>query len=341
VTYWTGVWEPTREAISKQVAWLRATLAPGSPIVSFTAQSSAIYVRERVLRLNFHRWYALRAAALALERAGSVTHIFGGIGTTEHLLHVLGRRPILFTVVIPGAASPPESYRHVRHFVAESRVLAETLTRAGVPHDRVDIIYPAIDVDHYAPAPPPEGRFTLLFASSPADSSEIDARGVGLLIDLARLRPDIDVVVLWRQWGDVAEARRVIDGRSPPRNFRLEHRDARNMADVYLNAHATACFFDAGVGKSAPNSVVEGLASGRPALLTDTCGVADIVGAWQAGVVCPRDITALVGSIDELRRDYPRYALQARRLAEQEFDSRRALARYAALYERLGVPEAA
>jgi glycosyltransferase involved in cell wall biosynthesis len=210
-----------------------------------------------------------------------------------------------------------------------------------VPHDHVDNIYPAIDVDHYTPAAAPEGRFTLLFASSPADPSEIDARGVGLLIELARLRPDLDVVVLWRQWGDVAEARRVIDRRSPPPNFRLEHRDARDMAAVYQSVHATACFFDAGVGKSAPNSVVEGLATGRPALLTDTCGMADIVGAWQAGVVCPREITALAGAVDQLKRGYSNHALQARRLAEQEFDSRRALARYAALYERLGCLAAA
>ena len=29
VTYWTGIWEPKREGISKEVEWLRAALAPG------------------------------------------------------------------------------------------------------------------------------------------------------------------------------------------------------------------------------------------------------------------------------------------------------------------------
>jgi len=336
-TYWTGIWEPTREAISKEVAWLRAALAPGSPVVAYTPQPSGVEISERVLRLNFSRWYALRTAALLLEQRGTLTHIFGGIGTSEHFLQLLGRRPLLFTVVIAGIPSRPAMYERVRHFVAESQGLRAALVDTGVDARRVDTIYPGIDINQYTPAPHiPNGRFTLLFASSPADPTEIDARGVGLLIELARVRPDIDIMVLWRQWGDVAAARSIIDSRQPPTNFRIEQRDARDMTTVYQQVHATTCFFAASVGKSAPNSLVEGFASGLPALVSDTCGLADLVSHWQAGVVTPRTLEGIVRGVDELRARYPEMRRQSRLLAEAHFDSNQALGRYAQIYDRLG-----
>jgi glycosyltransferase involved in cell wall biosynthesis len=335
VTYWTGVWEPQREAISKEVAWLRRSLSPGSPVISFTGQPTAIHPRDRVLRINRHHWYMLRAAALGLEPLGRVTHVFGGVGTTEFFLRILGRRPILFTVVIPSVASEPDVYARVDHFVAESRSLRDILLRAGVPADRIDVIYPAVDLRRYAPLSAPHGRFTLLFASSPPDVNDIDTRGIGLLIELARARPGVDVVVLWRQWGDADEAARVLAARRPPANFRIQSGDVADMAAAYQQAHATVCFFEAGNGKSAPNSVVEGLACGRPTLLSDTCGIADLVTEWDAGAVAPRQLDALLDALDRLQSRYDIAASQARRLAEAEFDRSVALGRYAGIYARL------
>jgi glycosyltransferase involved in cell wall biosynthesis len=336
ITYWTGIWEPAREAISKEVAWLRGALAPGSPVVSFTPQRSALDWTDRVLRLNFNRWYGLRAAAAVLEPQGRITHVFGGIGTSDHFLYLLGRRPLLFTVVIGGTPSRPPLYARVGHFVAESGGLAAALIGAGVEPSRIDVIYPAVDLERFeAASAPPSARFTLLFASSPADASEIEPRGLPLLVELARARPDVEVVVLWRQWGDVAAAQRTMNALRPPPNCQIVQRDATDMRTVYRDVHAVTCFFAASVGKAAPNSVIEALAMGRPALLADTCGIADLVTRWQAGAVAARSVDALAAGLDELRSDYANASRQARRLAEQEFDARRALVRYEALYQRL------
>jgi glycosyltransferase involved in cell wall biosynthesis len=336
VTYWTGIWEPTREAISKEVAWLRGELAPGSPVVSFTPQRTKILRRERVVRVNFNRWWLLRAAALCLERTADLSHVFGGVGAVAHFLHLLGHRPILLTVVIPGDPLELALYDRVTRFVAESRELAATLIRAGVSATRIDVIYPAVDLDHHKSEPLPlEGRLQLLFASTPSDPAEIDARGLGLLIDLARLRPDLDVVVPWRQWGPLDAARKMLDARSPPPNFKVEHGDVPDMAALYRRVHATVCCFQASYGKSAPNFIVEGLACGRPVLLSDTCGIADLVAEWQAGVVTPRTAEGLAAGVDDLRQHYGSACAQARRLAAAEFDSHRAAERYACLYRVL------
>jgi len=335
VTYWTGIWEPHREGISKEVAWLRRELSPGSPVVSFTPQSSALLAGERVLRLNVARWIPLRATALALERTGRVTHVFGGVGT-GHFLYVLGRRPTVLTVVVGGPPLATEAYARVDRFVAESRELQRALIGAGIAPERIDVIYPANDLSTLADIPAPDTeRFTVVFASTPADVADIDARGLGLLIELARARPDIDVYVQWRQWGAVAEARRVLESRQPPANFIVDHHEAVSAADIYRRAHATVCAFEAGTGKSAPNSVIEGLAAGRPALVTDTCGIADLVQEWEAGVVTPRSVAGLAEGVDVLRARYASARQQARRLADQEFNVTSALTRYDALYRKL------
>jgi glycosyltransferase involved in cell wall biosynthesis len=335
VTYWTGVWDPRREAMSKQVAALRARLSPRGPVVAYTPQSSALVWPVRVLRLNQNRWRWLRCAALSLERRGDVTHIFGGLDAA-HFLLLLGRRPILFTVAIPGEGTAAHLYGKVARFVAESRPIAAALRRAGVPDDRIEIIYPGINLARFRPQPvPTTTRFRLLFASTPADPDEIEARGIPLLVSLARRRPDIEIFTLWRRWGSLADARRRLAALDPPRNFIVEERDARDMAHVYAGAHATVCLYAAGHGKSAPNSVVEGLAAGRPALLADTCGIADLVAEAGAGVSAPRDLDALCAAVDRLRAGYDGARQRARELAERELDERVTVRRYASLYREL------
>jgi len=88
-------------------------------------------------------------------------------------------------------------------------------------------------------------------------------------------------------------------------------------------------------GKSCPNSVIEGLACGRPALLTDTCGIAELVAAEGAGRSAPRTAEGLAEALDGLRADYDLHAARARALAERRFNRAAFVAAYGALYERL------
>lgn len=338
VTYWTGIWEPHREGISKEVAWLRRALDPHALVVSFTPQSTAFVHRDRVVRLNFRRWLLLRAAAVVLERAGTVSHVFGGVGAVAHFLHVLGRRPILVTAVIPGDPLERALYDRVAAFVVQSPGIADTLMSTGVSPDRIETIYPGLDLAEYPHYPPPAtSRFQLLFASTPSDPDDFDARGIGMLIELARLRPDIDIVIPWRQWGDLSKARQSLEARQPPANFKVIPGDVADMGSMFAQVHATVCCFEAGHGKAAPNSIVEGLALRRPALLADTCGIAPLVAEWKAGVVTSRSAEALAAGVEQLQRTYDSCCQQARRLAADQFDGAKALRRYEHLYQRLAV----
>jgi len=344
VTYWTGTWDPAREAISKEVETLRRAIQPAAPVVSLSAgQRSSISRRDRVIQLAGARWITFRATAALLEPFGDVTHAFGAMNAW-HLLRTLGRRPIIFTVALPGPALENALYDKVSVFAAESECLADDLRRAGIDSDRIRVIYPGVNLDEYRPLTrAPRDRFHVLFASAPSDASEFEARGIPLLVDVARLCPDIDVTLLWRSWGDQASAQRAFANLNPPQNIRIDKRRGRHMASVYQDADAVACLYESGFGKSCPNSIIEAAACGVPALVSSTCGVAGLIARDGAGMATTRHAADVAEAVRALRNDHARFSASARRLAECHFDIRRFVDAYAQLYrstaERAATPE--
>lgn len=336
VTYWTGIWDPCREAISKEVQMLRSALQPGAPVVSFSAgQRSAAWPRDGVVRLSGRRWLLLRAIATALEPRGELTHAFGTMNDW-HLLRSLGRRPLVFTVVAHGAPSDRSLYDKVSMFVAETEPLAAALRRAGVPGERIRIIPPGLHLDHFTPAPPPVSPpFRILFASSPASPLEFEARGIPLLVELARACPDVEIVLLWRQWGNPTAARQALASLRPPSNVRVEA-EAADMVALYQGSHATVCCYADGFGKSCPNSVIEGLACGRPAIVTEGSGLAHLIRQRSAGVVASRTVSGMAAAVEQLRSAYATSAIASRRLAEDVFAHEGFQRAYRTLYDEVG-----
>jgi glycosyltransferase involved in cell wall biosynthesis len=336
VTYWTGVWEPTQEALSKEIELLRSSRAAASLVVSFASgQRTALMPRRGAIRLNGDRWALLRAIAAGAERRGDVTHVFGSLDEW-HLLRAVGRRPVIFTAAIDGHRPSRDLWRKVEVFAAETDMLAASLVRAGAPPGRVRVIHPGIDLREYVPRPaPPRRPFRILFASSPACPSEFEARGIPLLVEVARACRGVEIVLLWRDWGNQDEALRALQALDPPPNVVVERCGERTMADVFAAAHAVVCAYAPGFGKSAPNSVIEGLACGRPAILTESCGLVGVVTRGGAGESAARFVGALAGAIEALRSRYDDAAAAARRLAEREFNATSFCAAYDELYERL------
>ncbi len=334
VTYWTGTWDPEKEAISKEIQLLRSLGGGDRPVVSFApGQRTSIDLRGRVLRLSGRRWLALRALAPAVEATGTVNHIFGGLNSSWHLLRSVGRRPTILTVVIPGSPSDLRLCAHVDCFVAEDEPMRQMLIASGIPSTRVRLIYPGIDLHAYRPAGQVISRpFRILFASSPADPAELEVRGVPLLVETARLCPEMEFVLLWRKWGNETAAREALQRLRLPDNVKVEYLDGRDMPTAYRSAHAIACLYAPGFGKSCPNSVVEGLACGLPALVSDSSGVAPLLTQHNAGLTAarnPRDVAQAARQLRDLHRGFSQ---SARELAEQVFDVRRFLESYLQLY---------
>ena len=331
VTYWTSVWDPAKEAISKQVNALRTGSRRRAPLVAFApGQSFRFAPRERALVLSGRSWLALRGVAALIEPKGDITHIFGG-RFSWHLFRALGRRPLLLTAVAP-TSGQVEIPARLAHVVVETETAADEWLHAGVPADDISLIRPGVDLDWFQmPESPEPLRMSLLFASTPADPADIDRRGIPLLIDLARLRPDIDIIIPWRQWGDVVGARRRLEALRIPANVTVTHEVVHDLRPCLARAHATVLCFEEGAGKSCPAFVIEGLAAGRPCVTTPG-GISDLIRRTGAGVVAAPDAASLAAAVDELRNRRIEYARRARRLAEEEFDVRTYRRRYDDLY---------
>lgn len=335
VTYWTGVWDPAREALSKEVEWLRRELSPEAIVMSLSAvQSFGLSPGKRVLRLSGRHYPLLRALAPLVEPLGTVSHVFGAVDAW-HLLRAVGRRPVVFTVAIPGTPLAQDVYARVSVFVAESEPLASELREAGIAPSRLRVVYPGVPLDRYAASPPPPGRFRLLFASSPANVAEFEARGVPLLVELARRMPDVDVVALWRDWDDQAPTRLALEALAAPPNFIVDRRTVSDMAAALAGMHAVVAPFATGFGKSAPNSLIEGLAAGRPVLCCPGVGIGRLVEAHGAGLVCERSAEGLAAAVGRIRDAWPVFASAARALAERHFDARLFVAEYGRIYAEL------
>jgi glycosyltransferase involved in cell wall biosynthesis len=277
----------------------------------------------------------LWALARLLEPLTEFNHVVGAVDAW-HQLRVLGRRPIVMTVAIEGPPLGRELYDKVSTFVAESRPLADALIRAGVAASRVEIVYPGVDLSRFHPVPRPDDQFRVLFASSPASPADIERRGIPLMIEAARCCPEIELVLLWRRWGNVDACVRALDRLNPPANVRIEVRDVTDMAAVFHTVHATMFLPAEGHGKSAPNSVIEGLASGCGAVLSQGCGIADLVRVHRAGVVIDRgDVDSVARALRELHARREELSINARALAERHFSERLFLERYGEIYGRV------
>lgn len=336
MTYWTGIWEPRREAISKEVAALRDGIGNRGPVVSFSSGQRTHWLpRGGVVRLSSRRWLLLRALAALIEPRGDLTHVVGEMNAW-HLLRSVGRRPVVFTIVAPGPLLERRLLDKVTLFLPQTDALADSLLDAGIDAERVEVIRPGVDLKRFrVAAAPAAAKFRILFASSPATSSEIESRGIPLLVEAARKRPDVEFLVLGRRWGDESTIRRSIQSLGPPDNLTIEWRDVDDMAAVYARSHATVALFREGFGKSCPTSVIEGLACGKPAIVTDSCGIAKSIVSAGAGFAVAPEITAVLEAIDSLRAGYAQFAERARALAEHHHDAETWLERHARCYERV------
>lgn len=334
IAYWTSSFEPHMEAIASEVALLRRRF-PGSVAWGLTHRRWVLLSRRRGYCVHPRLHLLFRLATRVFESAFDIHHVFGSLGDWFYLNRPR-RQPTVLTVASGGPAVERHLLERVERFVVEYPQAREELDRHGIERGRVRLVFPPVDLGKFAPAPPPDGPFTVLFASSPEEPDWLEARGIPHILDAAALRPGIRFRLLWRPWGtSEGVVRRWIAERGL-RNVELSVGRWADMAAQYNAAHAcVAPFTDPARAKPAPNSIVESLACGRPVVVTDQVGLADLVREGRAGFVCPAAGDALVECLDGLQRTWAAHSASARRLAEKWFGVDRFLGEYHRLYDEL------
>lgn len=334
IAYWTSAFRAQDEALAGEVACLRNAF-PGSVAWGVSRRDWRHFSWQNGYCIHPRLHLAFRAATGLMQRAFEINHLFGGLGDWFHLVS-LRKSPNVMTVAVDSPPCSADLLHRIEQFAIEWPGASETLRKLGICSSRIRYIPPGVDITRFSPAPSPAAPFTVLFASSPDRADWLDARGVGLLIEVAEMLPEFRFRLLWRSWGNsLDELRRRINNREL-NNIDVVVGQVGNMAMEFRHVHCTvAPFVDIQRCKPAPNSVIESLACGRPVVLTDCVGLADIVEEEGGGVVCSASAASLENALRVVEGDWRQLAERARSLAEQRFDQREFVAAYGRLYNQL------
>ena len=351
--YWTGFYDPRREAVSKQIQALRS-LSTSSRVVSLSPGALLSFGANHVLRVHPRLWrWTARILAPWAARHSDIHHIFYSFPPAPFLARLRGRR-----IVMTAVSEPPREWRASElELNALSRIAAEcerdreALVAASWPAGRVSVILPGVDLDEFAPAascapggasPGPCGSpFRILFASVPFLPGYAQARGMDILVSAARLLPDVRFRLAGRGGpANTADTRGLLGEETAPGasalppNIEITQGNYQDMRRMYRECcAAVAPFRRSPLNKSCPHSLIECLALGRPVLASNETGIAPLLEAQGCAEIFPPSAEGLAAAIERLRSRYDSAAREARPCAERHFSMREFLAKYREFYE--------
>ena len=339
ILYWTGTIEPHREGIAKEVFMLHNHFK-GSYVIGTSPHGCFMYSKkQRYFGIPSRLLPTVRHWAPYFERGFSISHIIQGIDN-YHYLKARGDNPIILTAIAIGEILSMSHYKRVSQVVVECDRDRKKLISYGFAPEKVAVIYPGTDLSIFnCSAPPPEGKFKILFASSPFSFDYMEPRGLRLLLEAANIKRDVDFIFLWRRRGDTFNVLQQWISELSLTNVKVINEDIEHMNKMFSYCHATvAPFTSEKNNKSCPNSLIESLATGRPVLVSDKVGIADIIKKEMNGIVFSADVHSLVDAISKIEKDYILFKKNARPSATKYFNVNSFLNSYERLYQEVSLP---
>jgi glycosyltransferase involved in cell wall biosynthesis len=351
VTAGYAAWRPSRERIDGvPVVRLPVAVRPNGGIVdrlidhgSFAAMAS--------LAVPLVRWADVLLVESPPLFLGLTAAVHRSLARRPYVLHVADPWPD-FPIAMGAIRSPVArrlafaneaiAYRLASRITTVTRPLVARLERKPDAQGKVELLPNGVAVGRFSPAADaaagrrelgwPEARLSLVYAGTVGL-----AQGLGTLLDaMDRIRGSGVIVHVL---GDGAE-RREIEVRI--RDQALE--DIRLHQPIAADGVPAALAAADGIlvllrrgplfAESLPTKLVEGLAAGRPLVVSADGESARIVADARAGLVAgAEDAAALAAAIVRLRDAVDREAMgtRARAVAETDFDRRRILDRLAGL----------
>lgn len=320
-------------AVSKEVHQLMQRFPRSCAFGISTHYVVSLSWRRRSFGVHPRFYPLLRPLAGLLERRFDISHVYTSLGDW-HFLNALGRRPMVLTLTQHGSPASSALLSKVAMVAAETEPLADAARRAGVPDERIRVVYPGVDLKLFAASDPPPRPFRCLFASSPENESEIETKGVGLILGAAQRHPDVEFTLLWRPFGPAADAAlEKVRAKATP-NVRVEKRRVPDMHAFLRQFHFAVAPFRS-VGKPCPNSILEMLAVGRPVLVSEFVDVGGLIQREGAGLQFATDVNSFSEAITRLCQEYDRLQPHARRCAQRNFDFDQTTRAYEDIYRLL------
>jgi glycosyltransferase involved in cell wall biosynthesis len=337
VLYWIFNYMPQWEAVSKEVASLRQGLqgtVDGS-LVALNSKEGGLQLRGQEKRIPLPYGLPLFPLLGPYASRFDVNHLFAS-GGERLLTPIISRHNGVLTIAkdtgLRDFDRNRESLIRLRAIVVQGERDREVLLQLGVRKEAIYLIRPGIAASPYNKA---EGPFTILFASSPLTASDFLSRGIYLMIQVARLLPEVQFLLIWRK-RHLTKLKQVVAAASL-RNIMISSGLIGDMAAVYDQVHASVL---PGLEHRSfipcPRSGLESLAHGKPLLVSNLVSIASTVADARAGVVFDPSAASLKAAILQLQQDYPAYQANTQRYIQDRFSPATHLELYRRLYQRLG-----
>lgn len=176
-------------------------------------------------------------------------------------------------------------------------------TRVGVPRDNIRVVPDRTDVDFFSPGPRPAAKRPVIV------SVGLEGRDYRTL---AHATADMDVDVRISGFSTDARAARHAFPENLPTNMSRRFYEWTELAELYRSADVVVVSLFHRTYAAGITTLLEGLASGRPVIVTETRGLHDYIAAARAGGVAvpavhPGDHMALRAAIQQILHN-PAYA---------------------------------
>lgn len=332
IIYWTGVYSPENEAVSKEISLLH-THFPQSFVYGISARDFFKFSFKKKYFVHYYRPYRLAPKLVSvIAKKFDISHIYHSLDNWYFLEH-LEKKPIILTAATGGEVLDIQTYEKIEKIVVESEYDLMRVKNAGIKKGKISLIYPGLDLSQFS-YNEPEGDFSILFASSPFAKEYFSARGVELLLSTTELCQDVHFILAWRKWaGTIQLIQKMVKDKI---NVTLDIENFKDMRPLLNRAHAViAPFTSHQLTKPCPHSVIECLAAGKPVLVSDKVGIAHIIQENNCGIVFKPDTEDLVRAIEELKKNYTAYQKNARTYAEEYFSKESFLKQYELLYSAI------
>lgn len=326
VAFWVKGYQPECEGWSKEVRLLHHHF-PRSFIhnLSFDLE----FRLERQLVSYPDRFHLLKTAIPPLEARCELSHVYSFCDESfySRILHL---RPRIITAVGPGAGGEISKF-HLRfdHVVVECERDQQAYRAAGVPEDRLSLVYPPSELGAVPPRSEDQGRPVVLWSSTPYTFDDFQGRGGDLILGCANRLPQVDFIVVCR--GDTApQVRATVEG------LGLANVEVTcgivDMGALLARADLSIIPYRNGNYKSCPTSMVESISAGRPVVVTPHVGAHDLVVSTGCGMVVESSAEALAAGVSEILTGMDGYSAACEKTAGEYFSCSRFIKAYEEIY---------
>jgi len=342
IIYWnSSCLEPGIEAISKEIFQL-ARHFQGSWLFGINPHYRFRWsFRNRYV--GFHPSFdpILRVLIPIVERCADVNHVYGE-PCPWIFFKTVKLRPLVLTIASEKGEGNWEFFERCRKIIVQTETFRKRMMSWGIDEKKVELLYPGIDLSRFPPVSRPhgvQGIPKVLFATAPRSQEEMVGRGVNLLLLAAKENPGIHYQLLYRPWRsgysslqptqDFITAHRL-------ENVTLTNRVVQDMAPIYQECHFLLIpYTHPNGGKECPNSLVEGLACGLPALISTVSPFAYFVEHHRCGVVFEPTPSGLISAVDQGLRQYPELSKSAIAAARTNFSETKMFQKLENIYQKI------